>query len=172
MQKQVTADANVSLAGEIGELLTRRRLTVAVAESCTGGLLGHCITSVPGSSAYFRGGVVAYADDVKCRLLAVEAERIARDGAVSAGVARTMAEGVRSVLSADIGIGITGVAGPDGGSAEKPVGLVFVGIAGDRGSEAREFRFEGNRGAVKGASVFAALQMLRERLTPGVEGDR
>ena len=151
---------------DIGRRLSARALTLAVAESCTGGLLGHRITSVSGSSAYFVGGVIAYANEVKARTLGVDAAALAREGAVSEAVARQMAEGVRRALGADVGVGITGVAGPSGGSAAKPVGLVFVAVAGPGGAVAREFRFGGDRTAVKTSASEAALEMLTQYLQP------
>jgi PncC family amidohydrolase len=152
------------LEEEIGGRLAAQRLTLAVAESCTGGLLGHRITSASGSSAYFVGGVIAYANDVKVRELGVPADALAKDGAVSEPVARHMAEGVRERLRADIGIGITGVAGPEGGTESKPVGLVFVAVAGPKGAVAGRFQFGGDRAAVKTAASEAALEMLTQYL--------
>jgi nicotinamide-nucleotide amidase len=116
-------------AAEAGKRLRDGNLTVAVAESCTGGLLGAALTAVPGSSAYVVGGVIAYSDAVKRDLLGVDAALLAEHGAVSEAVARAMAEGARRRLGSDIGLGVTGVAGPDGGSADKPVGLVYIAAA-------------------------------------------
>lgn len=129
----------------LGATLVPAGLTVAVAESCTGGLLGSAITSVDGSSAYFRGGVIAYANDLKEEILGVDADLIAIYGAVSAQVVEAMAEGARRHCHADIGLAITGVAGPGGGTARKPVGLIYVGAA-RRGRDAVVRRLEGDSG--------------------------
>lgn len=151
---------NGKIEREVGRLLAERGLTLAIAESCTGGLIGHRITSVSGSSAYFLGGIIAYSDEVKIRELGVEVKVLERDGAVSESVAKEMAVGVRDRLCADIGIGITGIAGPGGGSAEKPVGLVFVSVAGVDGCRVCRFNFDGDRMAIKKSSSDAALGML------------
>ena len=150
---------------QIGDLLVRGGRTLAVAESCTGGMLGARITSVPGSSRYFRGGIIAYANDVKTKRLGVAEDLLESDGAVSPGVARQMARGVRRRLEADFGIGVTGVAGPDGGSAEKPVGLVYIAVDGPGFSRVAEFHFDGGRNEVRLQSCYRALEMLRDGLT-------
>jgi PncC family amidohydrolase len=149
----------------VARLLKARNWTVAVAESCTGGLLGHLITDVPGSSAYFLGGVIAYADAVKAGVLDVDALLLQRWGAVSPQVAAAMAAGVRSRVGADVGIGITGIAGPTGGTAEKPVGLVYIGLA--LSGERRVWRhvWPGDRTENKAASAQAALRHLRISLS-------
>jgi nicotinamide-nucleotide amidase len=139
--------------------------TLAVAESCTGGGLGERITAVPGSSHVFRGGVIAYADAAKASQLGVPAEVLARHGAVSAEVARAMAEGARSALGADWGLSITGVAGPAGGTAEKPVGLVYIGCAGPEGTKVAEHTFRGDRERIRARATVHALHMLRSALT-------
>jgi len=142
--------------------------TVATAESCTGGLVAHAITSIPGSSGYFLGGVVSYSDAVKASALGVPVDTLAAHGAVSPQVAVAMASGVRERLVTDLGVGVTGVAGPDGGSAEKPVGLVYVAVADADGTEVRRFRWAGDRAANIHASARAALEMLLDRLAlPG-----
>ena len=140
-----------------------RGLTVATAESCTGGLVAHLVTEVPGSSAYLRGGIVAYADDVKRSQLGVPAEVLAAHGAVSAQTAIAMADGVRERFGADLGVGITGVAGPDGGSEAKPVGLAYVAVTGLGATDVRRFLWSGTRTENKRASAEAALEMLLER---------
>ena len=145
-------------------MLLDRGATLAVAESCTGGLVGARVTSVRGSSRYFLGGVIAYDNAVKERLLAVDGEALRRSGAVSAEVARQMAAGVRHLLGADYGIGITGIAGPDGGSARKPVGLVFVAVAGARGCRVCRNVYRGGRLAVRRAAAEAALGLLTNML--------
>jgi PncC family amidohydrolase len=145
----------------LGRRLVASGLTVAVAESCTGGLLGAALTAVPGASAYVRGGVIAYADSVKIDLLAVDPERLARFGAVSVEVAAAMARGVAQLLGADLGIAITGVAGPGAEGTTKPVGLIHV--AGWRGgrTEAAELHESGDREANRAAAVRAALGVGR-----------
>jgi PncC family amidohydrolase len=148
---------------ELGDLLRRRGLRVAVAESCTGGLLGAALTSVPGSSDYVLGGVVAYADGVKTALLGVPTAMLRAHGAVSGEVARAMAEGARERLGADLAAAITGVAGPASEGTDKPPGLVFVAVAGPGGDTRvvrldRDLGREGNRAA----AVRAALNLLRD----------
>lgn len=154
-----------SLEARVVHLLTERGLTIAVAESCTGGLVGHRLTNVPGSSACFLGGVVAYHNRVKAQVLGVDQGLLEREGAVSEPVAVAMAEGVRRLLDADVGVGVTGVAGPAGGTAEKPVGMVFMALAERSGrSIARRFRWEGDRWANKERSAEAALELVLEHL--------
>ena len=152
----------------VGRLLAERGLTVAVAESCTGGLVAHRLTGVAGSSRYFERGLVTYSNRAKTELLAVPAEVIAARGAVSPDVARAMAEGVRRLAGTDFGIGITGIAGPDGGTPEKPVGLTFIGLAWEDGSLAREYRFLSDRAINKVRASQMALDLLRRRLL-GIE---
>jgi nicotinamide-nucleotide amidase len=148
----------------IGRRLTERRQTLATAESCSGGLVAHRITNVPGASEYFLGGVVAYGNDAKVNLLGVNPDDIADHGAVSEPVARRMAEGARSRFGADFGIGITGIAGPGGGAAGKPVGLVYIAVADGRTTVAARTVFDGPREAVKEQTAEKALFMLLERL--------
>ncbi len=158
------ADALVELARRLQAVCLERGLTVATAESCTGGLVAHVITEIPGSSAYLRGGIVAYANDVKASLLDVPAEVLAAHGAVSAQVALAMAEGARSRLGTDLGVGVTGVAGPDGGTEEKPVGLVYVAVAGGgREPVVRRYHWPGDRATNKTDSAEAALRLLLEQ---------
>ncbi len=134
--------------------------TVACAESCTGGNIAHLITSVPGSSAYFLGGVVAYANDVKVQVLGVHADDLKKYGAVSEQVALQMAQGARRVTGADYAVATTGIAGPDGGTAEKPVGTVWISVAGPNGAVARRFLFSHTRERTIGKASVTALQML------------
>lgn len=148
----------------VGKLLSMRGATVATAESCTGGLLAERLTRVPGSSGWFRRGFVVYADAAKSDLLGVDAALLAAGGAVSAGVARALAEGCRASDGASFGIGITGVAGPTGGTEAKPVGLVHLALAGEDGTESLERRFAGDRLAVRAQAAQAALEMLRRHL--------
>ena len=158
------ADPLVDLADRLQARCVERGLTVATAESCTGGLVAHLLTEVPGSSAYLRGGIVAYADEVKRAELGVPADVLAAHGAVSAQVALAMAEGVRSRLGTDLGVGVTGVAGPDGGSEAKPVGLVYVAVAGLGPAVVRRFLWPGDRSENKRSSAEAALEMLLARV--------
>jgi competence/damage-inducible protein CinA-like protein len=151
----------------VGALLRERRLTVACAESCTGGLIGHRLTEVPGSSDYFLESAVVYADRAKARRLGVPAALIERHGAVSAQVARAMAEGVRRISGADLGLAVTGVAGPGGGTARKPVGLVFIALARGRGTKVERHLFFGGRSQVKFQSSQKALDIVRKTLTAG-----
>ncbi len=155
-----------TLEGVVGQGLVTHGLTLALAESCTGGLLADRVTDVPGSSRYFVGGLVAYADTVKTQTLHVSAELLRRVGAVSAPVARAMAQGVRRMTGADIGLAITGIAGPTGATLTKPVGLVYLGLAGPTGSSTRRFQFLGDRAAIKFQATQAALDWLRRTLQP------
>ena len=139
-------------------------LTLATAESCTGGLVSARLTAVPGASAVFLGGVVAYANDVKRAELGVPAAILEEHGAVSAEAAKAMAHGVRERLGADVGVAVTGVAGPDGGTEEKPVGLVFVHVVGPDGEEARRTELPGDREMVRGRATAAALHLVRRLL--------
>jgi PncC family amidohydrolase len=163
----VTDDRLVALAERLYRICLDRGLTVATAESCTGGLVAHAITEIAGSSAYFRGGFVTYADDVKRDELGVALELLAAHGAVSAQVARAMAEGARARLGADLAVAVTGIAGPGGGSAEKPVGLTYVGVADDAGVDVRRHQWTGDRTANKRDSALAALDLLLQRLGAG-----
>ncbi len=146
--------------------LRSRGETLAVAESCTGGLLGARLTARPGSSDYFLGGVISYADQAKTDLLGVPAEVLARRGAVSAEVAAAMAEGARRELRADHALSITGVAGPDGGTPRKPVGTVYIGRAGPDGTRVQEGSFPGDRDTVREFAATTALHQMRAALTP------
>jgi nicotinamide-nucleotide amidase len=141
----------------LADALRQRRWTLATAESCTGGLVGSLITQVPGSSAYYVGGVVSYADSAKVALLGVPRDLLAAHGAVSAPVAEAMARGVRTKLAADLALSITGVAGPGGGSAEKPVGLVYIGLATVESVASRRLMLSGDRRAVRLGAAQAAL---------------
>ncbi len=160
----VYGEDDTTLEAVVGEVLAERGLTVAVAESCTGGLLGHRITNVPGSSRYFRGGIMAYSNELKSALLGIESELIVREGAVSEPVSRAMARGARESCGSDLSVGITGVAGPSGGTPEKPVGLTYVTVADDQGDECRTFQLPGDREEMKLRTTTVALEMLRRRL--------
>ena len=150
----------MKLEERLGEVLREKGLTIAVAESCTGGLLGSRITDVPGSSDYFRGGLIAYQNDVKEELLGVPAQVLATVGAVSEETARAMAHGARILLKSDIGVGITGIAGPGGETPDKPVGLVYIGVEGPHGAQCRRFQWGGTRIQNKSSSATAAIELV------------
>jgi nicotinamide-nucleotide amidase len=162
-------DAVFAFRGETMEQVVGLRLAVggfnlAVAESCTGGLIAHRLTEVPGSSSYFMEGVVTYSNEAKTRLLGVPEELIERHGAVSAEVAEAMAEGVKRRAATDFGLAVTGVAGPGGGTEEKPVGLVYVSLADDAHTEHRRIMLPGDRHLIRWRASQAALDLLRRRL--------
>jgi PncC family amidohydrolase len=163
----VTDDALVALAERLQGICLGRGLTVAAAESCTGGLVAAAITDVAGSSGYFRGGVVAYADEAKAALLAVSPEVLAAHGAVSDQVARAMAMGARHRLGTALAVSVTGVAGPGGGTDEKPVGLTYVAVADAAGVDVRRYHWPGDRAANRRDSAAAALELLIERAETG-----
>jgi len=150
------------IAREAGDLLRARGLTVAVAESCTGGRLGDILTNVSGSSDYFRGGLISYSNRAKVDFLDVHESSLILKGAVSDEVARQMAAGVRKAFHSDLGIGITGIAGPTGGSPKKPVGLVYICVSSDKGSMCTKNLFKGPRTKVKAQAVDRAMLMLIE----------
>ncbi len=149
----------------VGELLTQRGQTLAIAESLTGGLVASLVTDVPGSSAYLLEGVVAYANESKMERLGVLEDTLIAHGAVSEEVACEMAEGVRAVLGADWGISTTGIAGPTGDTEDKPLGLVYYAVAGATGTQVRRQVFPGDRLEVKRASAEAVLELLLEELS-------
>jgi nicotinamide-nucleotide amidase len=149
-----------TLLAELGA----RRATLALAESCTGGLVAELVTDVPGSSRAFMGGVVAYSNAAKSALLGVDAALIQAHGAVSEPVARAMAEGARARFGATHAVAVTGVAGPDGGTADKPVGLVHFAVASEHGTSAKAVTFTGNRADVRKRAAFAALALVRRTL--------
>jgi PncC family amidohydrolase len=163
---QPTSADLVTMAQLVGERCRWSEATVATAESCTGGLVGHVLTEVAGSSEYYRGGVVSYSDDVKSSLLDVPAAALERHGAVSAQVAVAMAEGARRVLGSSIAVAVTGIAGPGGGSEAKPVGLTYVAVADQHGHDVRRHQWSGDRTTNKLASAHAVLCLLLERLAP------
>ena len=144
----------------LGAALREKKATIALAESCTGGLISHRITNVPGSSAYFERGIVAYSNQAKVDHLGVS-EKILNDyGAVSSETAMAMASGIRKVANATFGLAVTGIAGPGGGTPEKPVGLVYIAIASLDGTEVSNFRFSGDRAGIKVKTAEAALKWL------------
>ena len=154
----------MTLEEDVGRLLVERGETLAIAESLTGGLVASRVTDVPGSSRYFLEGVVAYANESKMERLGVREETLIEHGAVSEEVACEMAEGVRSVLDATWGVSTTGIAGPTGDTEDKPLGLVYVAVAGPRRISVRRNMFPGDRLAVKTASAEAALSLLADML--------
>jgi len=157
----IYAAGTVTLEQVVGALLLERKRAVALAESCTGGFLGKLITEVPGSSDYFRGGVVAYSNEWKKAFLDVPAKTLEAHGAVSREVALAMAANVRRAGRADYGVAITGVAGPGGGTKAKPVGLVYIAVADANGADCWEYNFPGERDMVRTLSARAALNHLR-----------
>jgi PncC family amidohydrolase len=154
----------IALEITVGELLRRRGLRLAVAESCTGGLIGHRITNIPGSSTYYMGSVTAYAYEAKVRLLGVRWGTLEKYGAVSKETVLEMSRGVRKALAADIGIAVSGIAGPGGGTPEKPVGLTWIGLSAADVDEAWRFIWDGDRLQVKEHSAEQALQLLVDYL--------
>ena len=157
----------VELATQLQALFLERGLTLATAESCTGGLVAHTVTEVAGSSGYLRGGIVAYADEAKERLLDVPRDVLDAHGAVSAQVARAMADGAAARFTTDVSVAVTGVAGPGGGSPAKPVGLTYVAVTAPSANEVRRFLWTGDRAANKRASAGAALRLLLEVVRAG-----
>ncbi len=150
----------LELASELGELLKRRGLVVATAESCTGGWIAKALTDLPGSSAWFGWGFVTYANEAKIRVLGVEPKLLEADGAVSEPVVRAMAEAVAAVSGSDLSVAVSGIAGPDGGSDEKPVGTVWLAWTVGQQTEARSVRLDGDRDAVRRGTVELALRGL------------
>ena len=160
----MTEELRQLLASGVGDKLERLGLTLAVAESCTGGKLGDTLTEVPGSSQYFLGGVVSYSNDAKVEILGVDRSTIDSKGAVSEEVAKSMAAGARVRFGADVGVGITGIAGPSGGTPSKPVGLVYIAVTSDAETRCTENFFEGSRSDIKGRAVEKAILLLDEML--------
>ena len=148
----------------VGQMLCAKGYTISCAESCTGGLLTSTLTDVPGSSAYVMGSVVSYSNDVKSRILHVAEETLAAHGAVSPETAQAMAEGVRDLMQTDVGVGITGIAGPGGGSPEKPVGLVYIAVSTLGKTSVEKNVFSGVRAEIKRAAVNKALAMVQEMI--------
>lgn len=160
----VYGEGETTLEQVVGQLLAERGVTLATAESCTGGLLGERITSAPGASAYYLGGAVTYSNESKVALLGVPEDLLAAHGAVSPEVARAMAEGARARFGADLAVSTTGISGPDGGTVEKPVGLVYVGFASGSGSETHEFEFPFDRPRHRILTAHVALDRVRRFL--------
>jgi PncC family amidohydrolase len=168
----VATDSLVRLAERLQGICLGREVTVALAESCTGGLVADAITEVPGSSGYFLGGVVSYSDAAKERLLDVPPDVLTAHGAVSAQVARAMAEGARARFEASVAAAVTGIAGPDGGSTAKPVGLTYVAVADADGADVRRHLWTGDRSENKRSSAEAVLELLLERVGTPASADR
>lgn len=159
--------ALAELCARIQHAFLERGWKLATAESCTGGLVGHLLTEVAGSSGYYVGGLVSYSNALKEAELGVPAETLRHHGAVSAQTAVAMAEGARRRYGADAAVAVTGIAGPDGGTPQKPVGLTYVAVADARGHDVRRFSWDGDRHANKLASARSALDLLLDRLGAG-----
>jgi len=164
LDEALVAEDGQSLPGVVANLLTAQGRTLALAESCTGGLVATLLTDIPGASAFLERGAVSYANRAKQDWLKVDPVLLERHGAVSEEVARAMAEGIRQAAGTDLGLAITGIAGPEGGTAEKPVGTVFVALAGSEGARAVRLQLQGSRGQIRRAAAFRALDLLRRRL--------
>jgi nicotinamide-nucleotide amidase len=149
----------------VSEELKKRHLTVATAESCTGGLLAHTLTNISGSSEYFGRGVVTYSNQAKVELLGVSPKVLEEHGAVSEQTARTMAVEIRKRSNADIGVSTTGIAGPTGGTKDKPVGLVYIGVATSKNVKVKRFNFSGDRLGNKESTCNAALKLILESIS-------
>ncbi len=160
----IFAPGDQNMEEVVGHLLLEKNLSISVAESCTGGLIGHRLTSVPGSSSYFHGGVVVYSNQSKADLLRVDPRTLETHGAVSERTVEEMARGVKDRIKTDLGLAVTGIAGPGGGTRQKPVGTVHVGLAARGKTFSREYRFWGNRGQVKLNSSMMALDWVRRYL--------
>jgi PncC family amidohydrolase len=160
-----TDEELLDLARRVGDACRARAVRIAAAESCTGGLVGHILTEIPGSSDYFAGSLVTYADEAKIDLVDVPPQALQAHGAVSAQVAVAMAHGARKRLAADIAVSVTGVAGPDGGTPSKPVGLTYVAVADAAGDDVGRFVWDADRTGNKRLSAAAALDLLLARLT-------
>lgn len=160
----MSAVADMPLEEVVGHLLREQGLTLAVAESCTGGLISHRLTNVSGSSDYFMGGVVTYSNQAKMDLLMVPEDILAARGAVSSETARAMAVGVAEIFHADIGLSVTGIAGPTGGTPQKPVGTVYLGLVMPQRAQTRHHLFHGSREQIKTLSAQTALDWLRQEL--------
>lgn len=164
MGKSVFGYDDDTLVGVVARLLSSHNMTLAVAESCTGGLLGKIITDISGSSRFFWGGVISYSNQAKQKVLGVKSVTLHDHGAVSRATALEMAQGVKRLAGTDWGVSITGIAGPDGGSKEKPIGLVYIAVVGDNLEQVREMHFVGSRDAIRMLSAKSALDLLRLQL--------
>lgn len=157
-------DGNPALEKQIGALLRKHEKTISIAESCTGGFISHRITNVPGSSNYYNYGVIAYSNQSKIDTLHVSPETLTKFGAVSRQTAIEMAQGIKQVSGSDLALAVTGIAGPGGGTPEKPVGLVYICLASDESVVCEEFRFKGKREEIKSQASEAALQMIKKHV--------
>ena len=166
----VADDPLIAVAADLGQRCRELGLRLATVESCTGGLVGHLITETPGSSDFFVGGFVTYSDQLKRDLVGVPAEVLVAHGAVSAQVALAMAAGGRARTSAEVCAAVTGIAGPDGGSAQKPIGLTYVAVADAAGTEVRRHLWSGSRADNKRSSAEALLRLILDRI--GARTDR
>ncbi len=153
-----------TLAGKVAELLIKNQLTLALAESCSGGLLSSMVTDIPGSSDFYLGGVVAYSGEAKTGILGLERSLLEKEGQVSESVAMAMAEAARAIFKSDLAVGVTGIAGPGGATAEKPVGLVYMALAGERDCYCKQLNLGGGRLAVKERTAQVALDMIRREV--------
>ncbi len=160
----IFSDANHGMEDVVGHMLAEKKLTISVAESCTGGMIGHRLTNVPGISAHFQGGIVVYSNQSKAELLGVRKETLEKYGAVSDETVREMAFGVRKYFKTDLGLAVTGIAGPNGGTKEKPVGTVHIGLATKNNTYSGKYRFWGNREQVKSNTSMMALDWVRRWL--------
>ncbi|MCS7280477.1 MAG: CinA family protein [Desulfobacterota bacterium] len=154
----------MKLEERIGKILTEKGLKIAISESCTGGLVGHLITNVSGSSNYFEASLVTYSNESKWKFLNVDKEVLDEKGAVSEEVAVLMAKGVRKATGVDIGLSVTGIAGPTGGTKDKPVGLVYIGLSVKEGDLVRKFLFSGERMEIKEKAAYETLNLLLDYL--------
>lgn len=148
----------------LGYLLYLKKLTLGIAESCSGGLTSHLITNVPGSSFYFKGGIIAYSNSIKVNVLGVSEKTIERFGAVSKNTASEMAIGIKNVINSDLGLSITGIAGPSGATEKKPIGLVYIGLSHNKDTIVKEFLFSGTRESIKEQSAYYAMDLIRRTL--------
>jgi len=153
-----------SLAKKLGRLLLEKNLSLSICESCTGGMLGSIITEIPGSSKYFKGGVIAYSNEIKNKIIGVKMETLKNFGAVSSQTAKEMAHNVKKITGSDIGISITGIAGPGGGTKTKPVGLVYIGVATGKKVRVKKNIFSGNRQQIRKKACANALRLVNQIL--------
>ena len=160
----ITTELDSNLPGIVGTLLEKAGATVSIAESCTGGYISHLFTSNPGCSTYFKGSVVSYANDVKANILGVEENSLNTFGAVSREVAMEMVQGVKRIMQTDYAIAVTGIAGPDGGSETKPVGMVWIAVAGKQNLWVEKYSFAQNREQNIIHSAYTAINLLRQMI--------